>query len=455
MRMLLKNARVIDPANNIDDVLDIRLNGGIIIEVGKNLDVHAEKVLNMGGYWLTPGLVDMHTHLREPGQTSKETIESGTAAARAGGYASVCCMANTLPVIDNVSTLNYLKIKAESEAKTDVWPIVAVTKNLEGKELTNMSQLLENGAVAFSDDGRPITNTKLYKFALQYSSMFNVPIISHAEDLHLSESGIMNEGYYSTLAGLPAIPSAAESIAIAREIELLRFVGGRIHFAHVSTAASVNLIRRAKEDGLNVTCETAPHYFSLTDESLLKYDTNYKMNPPLRSAEDVQAIKKGLADGIIDVIATDHAPHTFEEKALDMNQAPNGIVGLETSVGLVMTNLVDTKILTPMQAIYCLTKAPAKIVNIPRGNLSVGSIADISIIDPDLEWVVDSTKFLSKGRNTPFNGFKLKGKAVGVFKEGILHHDKENFIPEEYTQLDLILNSLDDYTYDRKLVANM
>ncbi|MEW5821098.1 MAG: dihydroorotase [Cyanobacteriota bacterium] len=438
MRMLLKNARVIDPANNADDILDIRLNGNVIFETGKNLKAKSDKVINLDGYWLTPGLIDMHTHLRDPGGSAKETIETGTAAARAGGYTTVCCMANTNPVIDNLTTLEYIVNKSMINAKANVWPIAAVTVGLEGKQLTNMAQLIKNGAVAFSDDGKPIINTKLYKFALQYSAMFDVPIISHPEDTSLSEGGIMNEGYHSTLYGIPGIPAAAENIAVAREIELLRYTGGRLHFAHISTARSVELIRRAKNDGLNVTCETAPHYFSLTDESLKNYDTNFIMNPPLKTSEDVEAIKQGLADGTIDVIATDHAPHTVEEKALDIIQAPNGIIGLETSLGLILTNLVQTNILTPLQAIACLTSAPAKILNMPRGNLSAGSIADISIIDPALKWVVESSKFQSKSRNTPFEGYELTGKAVGVFRDGILHYDGDNFNPYKVYHDDIL-----------------
>lgn len=454
MRMLLKNARVIDPANNIDDILDIRIKGQNIFEVGKNLPVHNEKVINLDGYWVTPGLIDMHTHLREPGGTAKETIETGTAAALAGGYSSVCCMANTNPVIDNLTTLNYVTNKADSVAHTNVFPIAAVTIGLEGQQLTNMKQLMDNGAVAFSDDGKPVRNTKLYKFALQYSSMFDVPIISHAEDTDLSEGGIMTEGYYSTIAGIPAVPSAAESIAVARELELLRYTGGRIHFAHITTARSIELIRMAKNDGLNVTCETAPHYFSLTDEALRTYNTNYKINPPLRCQADLQAVIEGLADGTIDVIATDHAPHTCEEKALDLLQAPPGIIGLETSVGLILTKLVHTNILTPLQALKCLTSAPASILNLKRGKLSAGSIADISVINPELEWVVDSSKFRSKARNTPFDGYTLKGKAVAVFKEGVLHYDKEHFEPKEEQHEDLILTTIEQKFEDSEFVVN-
>ena len=441
MKTLLRNARVIDPVNNLDDIQDVRIKGDIITEVGRNLQPNNEKVIDLNGLWVTPGLIDIHTHLREPGQTGKENIESGTAAAQAGGFTSICCMANTSPVIDNVINLSYVKMKAEAKGKANVYPIAAVTKNLEGKELTNMADLLENGAVAFSDDGHPITNMKLYRYALQYSSMFDVPIISHAEDTSLSEDGIMNESLNSTISGIRGIPYAAESMAVAKELELLRFTGGRIHFAHISTARSVELIRRAKNDGLNVTCETAPHYFTLTDEMMRTYDTKYKVNPPLRSAEDVQAILEGLADGTIDIIATDHAPHKQDEKDLDLLQAPSGMIGLETSLGLILTYLIHNNIMTPLEAIRRLTSNPANLLKLPCGKLSVGSVADISIINPELEWVVDSSKFLSKARNTPFDGFKLKGKAVATLRSGMLNYDITNFNFNELVKRNMVVGS--------------
>ena len=286
---------------------------------------------------------------------------------------------------------------------------------------------MQNGAVAFSDDGKPISNTKVLRYALHYSSMFDVPIISHCEDSYLFEGGIMNEGYYSTLFGMQGIPYVSESIAVARELELLRFIGGRIHFAHITTARSIELIRRAKNEGLNVTCETAPHYFTLTDEVLKDYETCYKVNPPLKSEEDRLAVIEGLVDGTIDVIATDHAPHTTDEKALDMNQAPFGMVGLETAVGLVLTKLVHSGIMTPAKAIACMSCNPASVVKINRGSLSAGSIADLSIINPELEWIVDSSEFKSRARNTPFEGFKLKGKAVATIRNGCIDYDSTNF----------------------------
>lgn len=423
MEMLLKNARVIDPSNNIDDVLDVGINGDVISEIGKNLDSYNRRVVNLEGLWLTPGLIDMHTHLREPGQIGKETIESGTAAAQAGGYTSVCCMANTSPIVDNINALSYIKEQAITKGKANVWPIAAVTKNLEGNEITNMHQLIENGVVAFSDDGRTIENTKTYRYALHYSSMFDVPIISHAEDTYLSEGGLMTEGYYSALTGMIGTPAASESIAVARELELLRFIGGRIHFAHITTKRALDLIRQAKSEGVKVTCETAPHYFVLTDQYMTTFDTFYKVNPPLRKEEDRKAVIEGLRDGTIDAIATDHAPHTSDEKARDLLEAPPGMIGLETSIGLILTFLVNNNTLSPMKAISCLTYGPAKILKIPRGSLTVGSIADMTIIDNELEWIVDSSKFLSKGRNTPFNGYKLKGKSVATIRNGILDKD--------------------------------
>lgn len=416
--MLLKNARVIDPANNIDDILDVHIQNNTICQVGKNIDTIDLEVIDLQGYWLTPGLIDMHTHLREPGYKSKETIQTGTTAAMMGGYTSVCCMANTKPVIDDPIILEHVMNKAEIYAKTNVFPVAAVTKGLEGKLLTNMAQLSQNGAIAFSDDGKPLTNTNIYRNALRYSSMLDMPIISHPEDPFLAEDGVMNEGYYSTKLGLKGIPAAAESIAVARELELLRYIGGRIHFAHISTARSVELIRDAKKEGLSVTCETAPHYFSLTDESLKEFNPNFKMNPPLRGQKDVEAIKEGLRDGTIDAIATDHAPHTYEEKFQDMDNAPFGIVGLETALSVTLSTLVHTQIISPIKAISLLSTKPSQILKLNRGSLTVGATADISIIDPDLSWTVDANKLHSKGKNTPFDGMSFKGKAVATILNG-------------------------------------
>lgn len=418
MKILLKNGRVIDPANKIDDILDIKIDGNTIKEVGKNLSTSDDQVVDLQGKWVTPGLIDMHVHLREPGQTAKENIESGTKAAQAGGFTSVCCMPNTKPILDNALTMTLVNTQAEKKGHANVFPVCAVTKNQEGKELVNMAQLKEMGAVAFSEDGKPIVNTKSYQYALQYSSMIDMPIISHAEDPYLAEDGLMNESFNSTIAGIKGIPEASETMSIAKEIELLRYTGGKLHFAHVSTARGVELIRRAKAEGLNVTCETTPHYITLTDEKMRTYDTCYKVNPPLKTDKDIEGIKAGLKDGTIDAIATDHAPHTDLEKSLDILQAPYGMIGLETAVGIVMTHLVHAGVLTASEAIAKLTCNPSNILKLNRGNLSKGSIADITIIDPELEWEVDSNNFKSKAKNTPFNGWKLKGKAIGTIRNG-------------------------------------
>lgn len=425
MNTVIKNTRLIDPANKIDEHLDILIENGLIKELSKDIQPSKDdEVHEFKDCWSTPGLIDMHTHLREPGQTSKETILTGTKSARAGGYTSVCCMANTNPINDNITTLSYILTQANKTAVANVFPIAAVSKNFEGKELTNIAQLKDNGAVAFSDDGRPLSNMKLYKYALQYSSMFNVPIISHSEDPFLFEGGCMNESFYSTKLGLPAISSASESVTIAKEIELLRYTSGHIHFAHISTKRSVELIRQAKKDGLSVSCETTPHYFTLTDECLSSYNTVFKVNPPLRGLDDQKEIIKGLIDGTIDAIATDHAPHTADEKALDMLQAPFGMTGLETSLGIVLTFLVNTNILSPLEAMRLLTENPAKILHLNRGHLSPGSVADITIIDPNAQWVVDSANFESKAKSSPFDGFNLKGKAITTFRDGIIYSDK-------------------------------
>lgn len=425
MTMLLKNGRVIDPANNLDDQVDILIEDNIIAEVGKDLKADLKDTIDLRGLWITPGLIDMHVHLREPGQTSKESIETGTKAARSGGFTSICCMPNTKPILDNALTLNWVNTQAKEKAVVNVFPICAVTKNQEGVELAPMAQLKEMGAVAFSEDGKPLINTKTYQYALQYSSMIDMPIISHAEDPYLFEDGLMNESFNSTMAGIKGIPYVSETIAIARELELLRYTGGRLHFAHISTARSVELIRQAKKEGLNVTCETAPHYFTLTDEHLRKYDMNYMVNPPLKSEKDVQGIIEGLRDGTIDVIATDHAPHTIEEKSLDILQAPCGMIGLETAVGLVLTYLVHNNILSPLEAIKKLTINPSQILKLNRGSLSCGSIADLTIISPEHDWVVDKNDFKSKGRNTPFDGYNLKGKALGTIVNGVSDFDRK------------------------------
>jgi dihydroorotase len=369
---------------------------------------------------VAPGFIDMHTHLREPGREDEETVESGSRSGVMGGYCALVPMANTDPVADNVEVINFLNAQAEKHAWTHVYPVGAVTRGLKGKQITEIGEFKEAGAVAISDDGRPVTNSKIFALALEYASMFDLPIISHCEDLHLTEGGCMNEGLNSTVLGLPAMPGAAEEIMVARDIALARLTGGKVHIAHVSCARSAELIRTAKREGVKVTAETAPHYFSLTDDAVKTYDSNAKMNPPLRTIEDVNAIKEGLRDGTIDAIATDHAPHTRVEKEVAFIDAPFGIVGLETCLPLVITKLVDERVLTLAEAITKLTVGPARILNLPMGKIETGARADITVFDPACEVVVDTSKFECKCRNSPFNGWSLKGRAAHVIVAGQL-----------------------------------
>lgn len=417
--MLLKNGRVINPASKTDAIFDIRINGDEIAEAAMNIPPQeGEQVIDLSGKVISPGLVDMHCHLREPGFENKETIKTGIESALAGGYTAVCPMANTSPVNDNLKTLKYTFDRAKESNEIGFYPICALTSGLEGKNIVNMSELKDNGAAAFSDDGRPVENLKLYKAALEYAASVNALIISHSEDSSLASSGVINEGVVSTKLGLNGISGLAESVAVAREIEVLRYSGGRLHFAHISTKRSVDLIRQAKEEGLNVTCETAPHYFSLCEDDIKGFDAKYKMNPPLRSKEDKEAIIKGLQDRTIDVIATDHAPHTFEEKTMPIQKAPMGIVGFETALGLCITNLVKADHLTLYEVIEKLSFNPASILKIEQGDIKVGAKANLTIIDPEMQWVVDASQFKSKSKISPFDGQKLVGKAIATVVNG-------------------------------------
>jgi len=409
--LLIKNGRVVDPASRVDGIRDLLIVGGKIKDIGSRVGGGGTKAIDAKGMLVLPGLIDMHAHLRDPGRPDKETIATGTRAAALGGFTSVCCMANTEPPIDNPAVVKYIRNKAETEGVVNVYPIAAVTKGLKGEVLAEMGLMLEEGAVAFSDDGNPVMQADMMRRALEYSRQFGVPVISHCEDKNLSLDGAMNESALSTAIGLPGIPALSEEIMVARDIRLAKEYG-KVHIAHVSSAKSVELVRQAKRKGIPVTCETCPHYFSLSEEAVREYDTNAKVNPPLKSEQDVKAVIKGLKDGTIDVIATDHAPHNIEEKNVEFNLAAFGMVGLETALALILTKLVDTQALTLKKAIEKLTVAPAKILNLDKGSLRIGADADLIIVDPKLEWRVDATQFASKSRNTPFNGWKLKGKVL-------------------------------------------
>ncbi len=417
MALLIKNGRLIDPASGLDAKRDVLIERGRIAAVKSKIKKSGVQIIDARGRLVLPGLIDMHAHLRDPGRPDKETIASGTRAAAKGGFTSVCCMANTEPPMDNPAVIKYVKNKAETEGAVNVYPVGAVTKGLGGRDLAEMGLMLEEGAIAFSDDGAPLMNSGVMRRALEYVRKFGLPVISHCEDINLSHGGAMNESALSTAMGLAAIPSLSEEVMVARDIMLAKEYG-RVHIAHVSSAGSVDLIRQAKRKGLPLTCETCPHYFSLTQEAVREYDTNAKVNPPLKTEKDVKAIIKGIADGTIDVIATDHAPHNIEEKNVEFNLASSGMVGLETALALVLTRLVETKALTLMKAVEKLTAAPAGILGLDKGSLKVGADADVVIVDPEAEWTVDAAQFASKSRNTPFNGWKLKGKVTHTIVGG-------------------------------------
>ncbi|MFN3966860.1 MAG: dihydroorotase [Endomicrobiia bacterium] len=419
MNILLKSGRVVDPSTKTDKVLDILISDGKIALIGKNLRYRKSeiKLIDVSGKVVIPGVIDIHTHLREPGHEEEETIATGTLSAAKGGITSVFCMANTHPVIDNQTAVEFILLKAKNEGKVNVFPVGAITKGLEGKELAEIGELKKAGVIAISDDGNPVMDALVMRRALEYSKMFNIPVISHCEDKNLSGDGVMNEGYISTLLGLRGIPKESEEIMVSRDIILSRLTGGHLHIAHVSTKGSVELIRQAKKAGIKVTCETCPHYFTLTEEAVKTYDTNTKMKPPLRTKEDVDAIIQGLKDGTIDCIATDHAPHTQEEKNKEYDLAPFGIIGLETLIPLTITYLVKTKKLTLLQATEKLSLNPARIFGLKnRGTLKPGSIADVTVIDIDKEEVVKD--FVSKSKNSPFIGWKLSGFATLTIVNG-------------------------------------
>lgn len=423
MALLIKNGKVIDIKNNLNDKLDILIEGKKIVKIGKNLNLENAEVFDAKEMLVIPGLIDMHAHLREPGREDEETLLSGSLAAACGGFTSVCCMPNTDPVIDNQGVVEFILAQSQKLGLINIYPIGALTKARAGKELTESGDLKTAGVVALSDDGNSLMNAELMRRAMEYASMFDLPIISHCEDTDLSAAGVMNEGYVSTILGLKGIPRIAEIIMVSRDIELARFTQAKLHIAHVSCKESVDLIRRAKKEGVNISSECCPHHFTLTDEALMNYDTNTKVNPPLRTKEDCQALKEALKDGTIDCISTDHAPHTEAEKDVEFDQAPFGMVGLETAVGLAVTELVDKGVLTIPQLVEKMSFNPAQILKLDKGYLAQGAVADLALIDPQKEWVVESDKFFSKSRNTPFNGKKLKAQIVLTIASGKIVFD--------------------------------
>ena len=417
MTLLIQGGHVIDPGR-VNGVADVLIENGTISAVGPALTAPAgATVIQAKGQLVLPGFVDLHVHFREPGFEYKETIQSGTAAAVAGGFTTVCAMPNTNPVNDNQAVTEFMLERAKAAGNAHLYPIGAITKKSEGKELAEIGDLRRAGCVAISDDGKPVMNSLVMRRAMEYARAFDVPVVDHCEALHLSEGGCMNEGLVSTELGLPGIPSAAEDVMVARNVSLAELTGARLHLAHISTAGSVRMVREAKARGLKVTAEACPHHFTLTEELTRGYNTHAKMNPPLRTMQDVQAIKEGLRDGTIDVIATDHAPHATQEKQQEFTEAPFGIVGLETALSLTLA-LVDEGVLTLESAVDKLATAPAKAFSLNAGTLAVGAPADVAIVDPNREWQVDPSRFRSKSRNTPFAGWKVKGRVTTTIVSG-------------------------------------
>ncbi|MBW2512759.1 MAG: dihydroorotase [Deltaproteobacteria bacterium] len=410
-KILIKGGRVISPAQQLDDTCDVLIEKGKIAAIGKDLDAQGAEIIDADGKIVTPGLVDIHVHLRDPGLEYKEDIASGTLSAVTGGFTSIACMPNTNPVNDNLSVKNYILNKVKEEGHCRVFPIASISKGLQGESMTEMGELKGLGVYGVSDDGKPVSNAQLMRRAMEYAKPFGITIVTHAEDLELVGSGVMNEGPVSTELGLKGIPCVAEDAATAREIMLAEFTGAHLHVAHVSTKGSIDLVRQAKKRGVNVTCEATPHHFTLTDEAVRGYNTNAKMNPPLRSAEDREAVRKGIADGTVDAIATDHAPHHIDEKNVEFNIAMNGIVGLETALPLSL-QLVEDGLIDLPKAVALLTCGPAAALGIPAGQLEEGGVADVTVIDPELEWTVDAQKLVSKSKNTPFDGWKMNGAAL-------------------------------------------
>ncbi len=410
--ILFKNGHVVDPSTKRDGVMDILVDGGKIKRIAVNIAAAGAKVVDLSGKIVAPGFIDMHVHLREPGFEYKETIATGTRAAAMGGFTAVACMPNTKPVIDHSGVVEFILSQTKKEGLVRVHPVGSITKKQEGQELSEIADLKAAGIVAISDDGRPVSGSEIMRRALEYAGMLDLPVISHSEDPDLSRQGVMHEGARATVLGLRGIPSAAEEVMVARDIVLAEMTGGRLHVAHVSSGGTVQLLREAKMRGLKVTAETAPHYCVLTDDDIPDYNTHYKMNPPLRTSADRQAILKGLADGTIDVLATDHAPHADFEKDQEFSEAPFGIIGLESSVGIGLNALVHKGVLSLSQFVDKMSCAPARVLGLAQGTLKEGADADLTVLDVGKEWTVDVSRFQSKSRNCPFDGWKLKGAAV-------------------------------------------
>ncbi|GMV93002.1 MAG: dihydroorotase [Candidatus Hydrogenedentota bacterium] len=416
MSLAIVNGHFIEPSQGISEPMDILIEGSTVSKIGNGLK--GDETIDAAGCVVCPGLVDIHVHFREPGFESKETIATGSRAAAHGGFTSVVTMANTRPTIDNAGMIEFVSRRARETACIKVWPAACATKGMEGVEMTEMAELKAVGAVAVTDDGKDIQNSWVMRRVLEYANMCDLVYMAHCEDSTLMDGGAMNEGYNSTRLGIPACPKAMEEIMIDRNIRLAELTGARIHIQHVTSAGGVEIIRRAKAKGIRVTCETAPHYWTLTDEAVVGFGTNAKMNPPLREPEDVEAIKAAIADGTIDCIATDHAPHTPTEKEVEFQFAPFGILGLETSLALTITGLVETGVITIERAVELMSIAGARILDLPVGTLVEGGAADVTVFDPSAEWVVNPNEFHSLSRNTPFTGMTVRGLVKATICDG-------------------------------------
>ncbi|HXI12836.1 MAG TPA: dihydroorotase [Thermoanaerobaculia bacterium] len=422
MRLLIRGGRVVDPSQGLDDRKDVLIEEGLVTKVASSIKPPSGiETLDAAGMVVSPGFIDLHTHLREPGQEHKETIRSGTLAAVAGGFTAVCAMANTVPPNDERAVTEMIIAESQRNGACRVYPIGAVSRGLRGEELAEMADLSTGGCVAFSDDGKPVINAQLMRRALEYAGMLGRPVVAHEQDLNLTEGAAMHEGYYSTLLGLRGMPAAAEEMMVARDVVIAELTGGHLHIAHLSTRGAVEAVRRAKQKGLRVTCEVAPHHFALTDEAVQSFSTNLKMNPPLRSEEHRAALLEALADGTIDAIATDHAPHHFDEKNVEFDLAPFGITGLETAFAVSYDRLVHSKIVGISRLIELLSVAPARIFSLPGGTLAGGSPGDVTIFDPDGETSVEH--FVSKASNSPFTGSTFRGRIIATVVGGAIRYD--------------------------------
>lgn len=418
MKLLIKGGRIVDPSQHIDKVADLLIEEGRVKAIGNDLAGDGAEVFDASGLVVAPGFIDLHVHLREPGEEYKETIATGAAAAAAGGFTAICAMPNTKPVNDNASLTRYMVSKASEAGLARVYPIGAITRASEGAELAEMADLKAAGAVAVSDDGRPVMNSQVMRHAMEYARDHGLVVVDHCQDTQLSAGGVMNEGKISTLLGLKGMSRAAEESHVGRDIMLAELTGARVHIAHLSTVGAIDVVRRAKARGLPVTCEITPHHFALTDAAVIGFDTNTKMNPPLRTEEDRAALIEAARAGIVDAIATDHAPHHEDEKMLEYDQAPFGVIGLETALAVSLTVLHHTNGIPLSRVIEMLTIGPARAFDLAGGGLAAGAIADVTVFDPEREWTVEPQQFKSKSRNTPFGGWRLRGKVIATFVAG-------------------------------------